>query len=453
MSFYRLIYYSAVVGGWAAFLGWLPAEILAQKLMPYGGLAGVAVTCGLVGAAIGGGLAVLGGMANAQWKHLLQRFVLGLAAGGVGGIVGGVVGEVLFRIIGFRAIGWALMGAAIGIAEGLLTRSRNKARNGLIGGVIGGFLGGFLFEPIQAAISGADMTARAVGFVILGACIGILIGLVQVVLKQAWLSVRDGYRPGRELILGDGRTVLGRAEWAHLPFRGPSDVQLAPEQVVIEARQGTFYLKNNGATVPTLLNRQPLGPGEERTLSDGDLISFGGNSLKFGLRQRKSSPAVAVPAMPPHSNVSRPGPISPPSPVPEPRPAPGRVPHSLSGGASSPAAPAPEARPAISPAPPVPPPPPRDGPAVRPKPPTFGGVPAPPAVAPPRPAPAVPQPAPVPAARPAPDPPRPVVVPPAPRHATPAPAPTAPATTPNMCPRGHKVAKGERFCMICGEDF
>jgi len=39
-----------------------------------------------------------------------------------------------------------------------------------------------------------------------------LIAIVQVVLKQAWLTVVDGYRPRRELILTQPVTVLGRSE-------------------------------------------------------------------------------------------------------------------------------------------------------------------------------------------------------------------------------------------------
>src|SRR4051812_39492219 len=49
MSLNRLIYYSAMVGGWAAFVGWLLAEILVVRR--YGGRAEVAVIGALVGAA------------------------------------------------------------------------------------------------------------------------------------------------------------------------------------------------------------------------------------------------------------------------------------------------------------------------------------------------------------------------------------------------------------------
>ena len=117
------------------------------------------------------------------------------------------------------------MGAGIGVVEGLYERSPAKLRNGLIGGGIGGLLGGILFDPIfrLMASSSSGMSSRATAFVILGMCIGILIGLVKVVFKDAWLTVLDGYRPGRELILSDAQTILGRAEYASLPFMGRND--------------------------------------------------------------------------------------------------------------------------------------------------------------------------------------------------------------------------------------
>ena len=139
------------------------------------------------------------------------------------------------------------MGAGIGVVEGLYERSPAKLRNGLIGGAVGGLVGGFLFDPILALIaSNSGMSSRATAFVILGMCIGILIGLVKVVFKEAWLTVLDGYRPGRQLILSDAQTVLGRAEYAALPFMARGDYEL--EQVharVIRQPDGRFALEDN----------------------------------------------------------------------------------------------------------------------------------------------------------------------------------------------------------------
>src|SRR5262249_4815844 len=148
-------------------------------------------------------------------------------AGAVGGLIGGGFYWLLqridehstaLRIIG-RIPGWIIMGMAIGAVEGVYDRSARKLRNGLIGGAVGGFVGGLLFDPMAALIhSRSGMASRATAFVILGMCIGLLIAVVQVVLKQAWLTVEGGFRPGRQLILAEGETLMGTAERCALPF-------------------------------------------------------------------------------------------------------------------------------------------------------------------------------------------------------------------------------------------
>ena len=44
---------------------------------------------------------------------------------------------------------------------------------------------------------------------LLGLCIGLFLGLVQVLFKEAWLTVEAGFRPGRQLILNDEVIVMG----------------------------------------------------------------------------------------------------------------------------------------------------------------------------------------------------------------------------------------------------
>jgi hypothetical protein len=55
MSLKRLIYYSAIIGGWSAFVGWLVSELLINRGEGGGGRFSVALTCAIVGAAIGAG--------------------------------------------------------------------------------------------------------------------------------------------------------------------------------------------------------------------------------------------------------------------------------------------------------------------------------------------------------------------------------------------------------------
>jgi hypothetical protein len=187
-----------------------------------------------------------------------------------------------------------LMGVLIGLGQALNDRSRSKIRNGLIGGAFGGLIGGILFDPISVALTSASgMSSRATAFVILGIFIGALIGAVQVVLKEAWLTVLDGYRPGRQLILGDSAT-LGRAEFATLSFSGPNDEGLDQVHLRITRQPNGRYRVEDSRSRSKLeatVNEKPIQWPVE--LKDGDILSLGKNLVRFSERTRKGSESAA----------------------------------------------------------------------------------------------------------------------------------------------------------------
>src|SRR5205823_5763946 len=248
MSLNRLIYYSALIGGWAALIGCLLSEVIVRPGTFDEGYLKVAVVAALVGAAVGGGLNLVAGMANAQWLQQVKRALPGLVLGGAGGALGAVIGNAVFHFGLPRALGWCVMGLAIGAVDGLYERAGKKLRNGLIGGALGGLVGGFLFDPVKEWAAGSGLAGRAIAFVLLGTCIGALVGLVQVVLKEAWLTVLDGYRPGRQLILSKDVTVLGRAEHAALPFFGTLARDVEREHARILRQPGGRFVIEDAQT-------------------------------------------------------------------------------------------------------------------------------------------------------------------------------------------------------------
>lgn len=317
MSLMRLVFYSAMIGGWAAFLGWFLCEIIFLHRTGDVGWLGILFTAGLVGGGIAGGLMLLGAVANGTLRGHLHRLWPGLAGGFLAGALGGTIGNafvVIMPAIAFLqmialSVGWCIMGLCIGLVEGIWDRSSKKLVNGLIGGSIGGFLGGLLFLPIVRAI-GTDMSGRAVSFVILGMSIGLFIGLAQVILKEAWLTVEDGFRPGRQHVLSLNTTILGTSEKAQLPFiafgaKGVEPIHLR----ILRQDNGTFVLEDNTSRTGTFLNGQRInGPV---VLQNEDLIQLGVNKVRFrevtrhvvageGIQARTvppPAPAVPVPAM------------------------------------------------------------------------------------------------------------------------------------------------------------
>ena len=281
MSFHRLIYYSAVVGGWAAFVGWLISELVFLRRSNDYSFLSLMLSTGLVGGAIAGGLGILVGAANGQWKQNLYRLWLGLAGGFIGGALSGGIGALLYwqQVAITRTIGWTLMGLAIGSIDGIVDVNMRKIRNGLIGGGIGGFLGGLLFNPVFA-LFGGNMSSRAVTFVILGLFIGLFIGLAQIILMEAWLTVVAGFRTGRQVILTLPETILGTSEKAQLPFIAYGAKGVEPIHLRIKRRpEGGFLLQDNNSRTGTQLNGKRIG--EPVLLRNGDLIQLGPNAVRY----------------------------------------------------------------------------------------------------------------------------------------------------------------------------
>jgi len=368
MSLNRFVYYCAVTGGWVALAAWLVAEILffrnGTSTAWWRGMVRDTLTAALLGGTLGVGLSVVSGMTNARWAQLFRRALPGLLGGFLGGGVGGLVGACLYGLGAPRAIGWLIMGMGIGATEGLYERSRRKLRNGLIGGTIGGLLGGLLFDGIASAWS--EMSGRATAFAVLGISVGVLIGLAHVVLKEAWLTVLDGYRPGRQLILSKDVTVLGRAEHLALPFLGHADSELEPEPARLARHpNGQYVLEDNRTRIGTLVHSLPIhGPV---ALRDGDLVKLGTNIVRFNHRHRGHRSQV-----PPVTPLAGAGtPIHPPAPPPvvypptsgpqttppEPPPVSGAVGNAASGEAGNRPFPGPAAGPGMGPMRPPPPPP------------------------------------------------------------------------------------------------
>jgi MFS family permease len=248
-------------------------------------------TLGLLLAAV---IGLLDAMMNSVGADRFGRVLVALCVGLIGGILGSLVGETLKQTLSVpQFVSWMLVGLSIGVSIGVFDLLRamttgqggrqasRKIVNGIIGGVMGGLVGGLLFE-----LPNRDWLPRsslAIGLVVLGLCIGLLIGLAQVILKEAWLRVEAGFRPGRELILSKPDTTIGRAESCDIGLFGDANIEKVHARVMLTGNR--YLLADGGTQAGTYLNDELIaGP---TPLRSGDTIRVGNSVIRFGERQKR----------------------------------------------------------------------------------------------------------------------------------------------------------------------
>src|SRR5262249_50371349 len=197
MSFRLFVYYCAICGAWAAFLGWSLARLLSPqaaygKALTHGAVLGLSLAFALCL------VDVLWSGAFAQLGWVAIRVAIAALVGSFGGLIGAAIGQFLitWTNLSFLIIlGWVLTGLLIGRALGVydliarlvrhesLAGAMRKLLNGILGGTLGGLLGGSLYMLLDAylpSLLGEDrvlLSPSATGFVALGLLIGLLIGL------------------------------------------------------------------------------------------------------------------------------------------------------------------------------------------------------------------------------------------------------------------------------------
>lgn len=307
MSFKRFIYFCMICGGWAAFLVWGLAELLNlyEAESRSQGFFKAALTGALLGLFIAAIIGLLDAMMNSVGFARVVRTLICLGVGLVGGMIGALVGQAFYSVITnpiTQTVGWAVVGVAVGASIGVfdimravmtrspLRQSIRKLVNGVIGGAMGGVLGGIALGGLTIAFgmvfdnAGTMHSPRALGLVILGMCIGLLIGAAQVVLKEAWVKVEAGFRPGREMMLSKPETTVGRAEGVDIAMFGDKDCEKLHAKIVLKS--GRYYLVDNGTPGGTFLNGERIsGPSP---LKSGDLIQCGRSTLRFGERAKRA---------------------------------------------------------------------------------------------------------------------------------------------------------------------
>jgi len=280
-------------GGWAAFVCWAIVQLtLREKGLSQ--LTYASLTGALLGLLLAGTIGTLDAILNAVGFQRVVRVFICMIIGTLGGLLGGFIGE-LFHAKGLPVwIGWIIAGVFIGASIGIFDILRassagedlrmpiKKTLNGIYGGCLGGFLGGLPFEALMynTHLPRSNLT---IGLVILGLCQGLLIGLAQVILKEAWVKVEQGFRAGREVMINKNELTVGKGESCDIGLFGDQGLEKLHARIIMKGNR--YLLADNGTPGGTYLNDERIdGP---TPLKNGDLIRLGRSLLRFGERAKR----------------------------------------------------------------------------------------------------------------------------------------------------------------------
>lgn len=264
LVFFALV--SAVVG-----LGIGAADGLMCRLMRR------AVLCGLAGLLVG----FVGGFVSGNLANVVYGLI-STAAGGMTDQAGELTTLGFLTQIGGRSLGWAMAGMTMGLGQGLVLRSGKLLLYGFLGGLIGGLLGGLLFDPIQkflvADTSISAHWARLAGIVVVGTAVGLMIGIVELLARDAWLNMIRGPLAGKEFLIFKDLVRVGASPSSDIYLFNDDEVR--QQHATIRAVADNYEIEAVDDN-SVLVNSRPV---RRAKLRHGDQITLGSTVFAFQRR-------------------------------------------------------------------------------------------------------------------------------------------------------------------------
>jgi hypothetical protein len=288
----RLIILAAGIA--AALLAWPLSQLLVRGQEAFPSYLLFTVSSGALfgaffGLAFGSVDGISGGVSARKWVGVVTGAVFGIGAGAVGALAGQafylLLGQLAVRaaretrFIGLpiaRAIGWSVMGAILGVAEGLRLRSLKRALIGAAGGFVGGIAGGLVLEYSTIVFPEAA-AARPAGSVALGLLLATGFAVMERRFLLGTLVLITGSLRGREYPLPPGRTTIGSSLRDTVSLVPYGDVR-ERHALVFGTRSGLAI--EPGANSRLVVNEAPVT--ERIALKYDDVIDVG--SARFFLK-------------------------------------------------------------------------------------------------------------------------------------------------------------------------
>jgi hypothetical protein len=265
----------------------------------------------LLFAVVGGLIGLALGAADGIVCRLLRRALLaggiGLLVGFIGGFVSGIIANLAYAPLnqlameqaegisdlspfGFavqmtgRGLAWMLAGMAMGLGQGIALRSKRLILYGFLGGIVGGLLGGLLFDPIDLLLLGGDRVSahwsRMIGITVVGMGVGAMIGIVELLARDAWLRMAEGPLAGKEFLVFKDTMQVGSSPRADIYLF--NDPEVAGFHATIRSVGDHYEIENTSKEFPAEVNGRRF---QHTRLRHGDRITIGGTVFVY--QQRK----------------------------------------------------------------------------------------------------------------------------------------------------------------------
>ncbi len=239
-----------------------------------------ALLCGAIGLLVG----FIGGYISSILAGLVYMPLNRLAMAQMGNTLGSLTPFGFLVQMTGRGLAWCLAGMAMGLGQGIAMRSKRLLLYGFLGGIIGGLLGGLLFDPVDLLLLGMDKPSahwsRLVGLAIIGASVGAMIGVVELLARDAWLQMTKGPLAGKEFLIFKDVMNVGASPRNDIYLF--NDPQVADLHVRIQTTGDICEIQNIEQGNPALLNGHPV---TRSRLRKGDQIAIGQTEFVFQTRK------------------------------------------------------------------------------------------------------------------------------------------------------------------------
>jgi len=250
-----------------------------------------ALSCGGIGVGIGlvWGICgtILGGMAMNIVKSIaLPIFLVNVPKPDPADPLNFLTPGILFTLISSRSLAWTIVGAGMGVGPGVALKSKKLFLNGMVGGLLGGFIGGLLFDPIgftliKLGFSDSGGTSRLIGFCTIGLMVGVFVGLIENLTKDAWLIMKTGPLKGKQFVIYHNPTIIGSSPKCDVYiFKDPS---VEPHHAEIRQLGSKFEIFDNHSPQGVFVNSQRIS---KKMLEKGDIVIIGESLLEFQQKDR-----------------------------------------------------------------------------------------------------------------------------------------------------------------------